>query len=118
MTFIYGGGAGGMGIYYKIHSAMPIIYPGIVPQYVLNKQFFVLMTFIYGGAAGCMGIYSERGTKKTEPRKINIQKWKSYAHEYKWCENQNPVSGCIENQARIVRLKNPQLFIRQGAESA
>ena len=62
MTFIYGGAACGMGIYYKSYSVMHIICQRIVPQYVLNVQFCGLMTFIYGGVACGMGISSEKGT--------------------------------------------------------
>ena len=58
--------AGGMGIYYKSYSAMHIIQPGIVPQYLLNVQFLWQMTFIYGGATCGMGISSEKGTNRIE----------------------------------------------------
>ena len=76
MTFIYGRAACGMGIYYKIYSAMHIIQPGIVPQYVLNIQFCGQMAFIYGRAACGMGISSDRkavpGAKKEEKTLYNI----------------------------------------------
>ena len=59
MTFIYGGAACGLGIYYKSYSAMYIIKSENELRYVLNVQFCRLMTFIYGGAAVGMEISSD-----------------------------------------------------------